>query len=235
MSETERACERPKGPQKGRPSPPNEAEQEGLDAVCLDVKPAPDPLQSPVLVLNRNYMPVRITTSRHAFELLFLGRALALDRDFVGYKFTDWMALPAQDADFVGTARGPIRVPRLVVLSHYSRTPRFKLRLTRQNVFRRDDYTCQYCQRQLPAHKLSLDHVVPRSRGGPSSWENLTTSCYDCNRRKGPSMPNECGMQPRARPVRPNWLMVLRMRAQHRQYDEWAPFLEPLKVQFGTA
>jgi 5-methylcytosine-specific restriction endonuclease McrA len=186
-------------------------------------------LLAPVLVLNRSFQPVRITTARHAFTLLYLGRARALDARFEPVDFEPWAAVaPEPSDDAIGTPRGPIRVPRVLVLSGYNRVPSAPLRLSRRNVFLRDNFTCQYCGGRPAVRDLNLDHVLPRSRGGTSSWDNLVTSCRTCNVKKGYATPEECGMIPRHKPHRPNWSMALRMAAPTTRFAEWEPFLQGL-------
>jgi len=207
-------------------------------------------LAAPVLVLNRSFQPVRITTARHGFTLLYLGRARALDRSYEPHDFAQWAALssselsssevsssevsssgapassgPVEQEEFVGTPRGRIRVPRVLVLSGYNRVPHAPLRLSRRNIFLRDGFTCQYCARRPGTRELNLDHVMPRSRGGRSTWENLVTSCRECNLRKGWATPEEAGMLLRSRPARPGWSTALVMAAPSRRYVEWEPFL----------
>lgn len=186
-------------------------------------------LQSPVLVLNRSFQPVRITTARHGFTLLYLGRARAIDGRFEPADFEQWAAVPPKAGeDSIGTPRGAIRVPRVLVLSGYNRVPSAPLRLSRRNIFLRDGFSCQYCGARPPVRDLNLDHVMPRSRGGKSSWDNLVTSCRTCNVKKGYATPEECGMIPRSKPHRPNWSMALRMAAPSTRFAEWEPFLEGL-------
>lgn len=182
-------------------------------------------LDAPVLVLNRHFQPVRITTARHAFLLLYMARARALDRRFEPLGWTEWSRLDAEaDDETIGTSSGRVRVPRVLLLSVYARTPQAPLRLSRRNVFLRDAFTCQYCGDRPAARELNLDHVIPRSRGGRSSWENLVTSCRDCNLEKGWSTPEEAGMNLRRRPARPSWSAALRMAAPTTRYPEWEPF-----------
>jgi 5-methylcytosine-specific restriction endonuclease McrA len=198
-------------------------------------------LSAPVLVLNRSFQPVRITTARHGFTLLYLGRARALDRSYEPYDFHEWSRLsgPAHHAAapslahdgeaYIGTPRGRIRVPRVLLLSGYNRVPHAPLRLSRRNIFLRDGFTCQYCGRRPGTRELNLDHVMPRSRGGRSTWENLVTSCRECNLRKGWATPEESGMLLRSRPARPGWSTALIMAAPTRRYAEWEPFLAGLE------
>ena len=146
-----------------------------------------DPLHLPVLVLNRFFQPVRITSARRAFVLLYTGTARALDDHGECYDFGHWQALPVRDGvdDVVPIVSGELRVPRIVHLERYARAGRPRVRLTRQNLMLRDGYQCQYCGRRGTTRLLDLDHVQPRSRGGSDSWENLVTACQPCNRRKG--------------------------------------------------
>lgn len=183
-------------------------------------------LRSPVLVLNRSYAPVRITDAQQGFSMLYLGRARALDHAYEPHDFTAWAARAPQPGDeAIGTARGAICIPRVLLLHDYNRVPRAPLRLSRRHVYMRDDHTCQYCGGRPGVKELNLDHVVPRSRGGRSTWENLVTSCRSCNLRKGWSTPEECGMRLRKPPVRPSWSMALSLAAQRRRFAEWEPFL----------
>ncbi|MCS6799015.1 MAG: HNH endonuclease [Myxococcota bacterium] len=183
-------------------------------------------LRAPVLVLNRFYQPVRVTSARQAFEMLYMGRARVVAEDFVQLDFAAWLrTAPREGDECIGTVRGPVRVPRVLVLVAYDRVPRVTVRLSRRNVFLRDGHTCQYCGARPPVRELNLDHVVPRSRGGRSTWDNLVTSCRACNLRKGGSMPHECGMQPLRPPIRPRWSAAVQLEAAPRRFAEWEPFL----------
>ncbi len=179
-----------------------------------------------MLVLNRGYQPVRITDARDGFALLYLGRARVLDASFEPYDFAAWASRPPSDRDeAIGTARGPICIPRVLLLDGYNRVPRAPLRLSRRHVYMRDEFTCQYCASRPGPKELNLDHVLPRSRGGRSTWENLVTSCRRCNLEKGWATPEEAGMHLLKRPVRPSWSLALSLAAQRRRFVEWEPFL----------
>jgi 5-methylcytosine-specific restriction endonuclease McrA len=189
-------------------------------------RPAKTGLAAPVLVLDRSFQPVRITTARQGFTLLYQGRARAVDRSFELYDFQQWSALAiGEGEEAIGTPRGKIRIPRVLLLWGYHRAPHAPLRLSRRSIFLRDHFTCQYCGLRLGASELNLDHVIPRSRGGRSTWENLVTSCRACNLRKGRATPDEAGMSLRTRPTRPSWSTALVMVAANRCYAEWEPFL----------
>ncbi|MEZ4256383.1 MAG: HNH endonuclease [Polyangiales bacterium] len=183
-------------------------------------------LRAPVLVLNRNFVPVRVTTARMAFELLYQGRARALDDEYELHDFPSWSTLTIPERyERIGTTRGPLSIPRVVVLSLYNRVPMTGLRLSRKNLYLRDNYTCQYCGAQPGSDELNLDHVIPRSRGGASTWENLVTSCKTCNLKKGRALPEECGMIPANKPVCPRWSAAVEFQAIPRRFDDWEPFL----------
>ena len=163
-------------------------------------------INSHVLVLNRVYLPIHITSVRRAFSLLYQGYAKALDNNMQVFNFQSWSELSVEHHhDAIGTVDRLIRVPRVIVLQVYDRLPRRTVRFSRLNIFGRDHNACQYCGRTLPKHLLNLDHVVPRSRGGESSWENVVCCCHRCNRKKGGKSPREAGMKLLKRPVKPQW------------------------------
>ncbi|MEL6189440.1 MAG: HNH endonuclease, partial [Myxococcota bacterium] len=125
-------------------------------------------LDSSVLVLNRLYQPVNITTVRRAFTLLYQGTAKAIDDQFQTFDFESWAELSetVHSTDIIQTVSSSILVPRVIVLQIFDRFPRMHVRFSRQNIFLRDQSTCQYCNRRFARIDLNLDHVVPRARGG---------------------------------------------------------------------
>ena len=127
-------------------------------------------LESSVLVLNRLWQPVNITSARRAFCLLYGGRVRALDEDYSAHDWDHWIGLrssgSAEDKDVVRSVSLHIRIPRVVQLLAYDRTPQTNIKFTRANIYLRDKYRCQYCGRQGRAGDLNIDHMIPRSRGG---------------------------------------------------------------------
>lgn len=183
----------------------------------------------PVLVLNRVFQPVRITTVRRAMRLLYTGTAQALDASGELFDFERWLALPVRDGvdDMVAVVSGALRVPRIVHLRRYGRVRCPTVRLTRRNLMLRDGFTCQYCGRRRPVRDLDIDHVCPRSRGGEDSWTNLVTACQPCNRRKGRRTPAEAAMPLLRRPAAPRWSTAVQLLVgTARRYKEWEPFLQ---------
>jgi 5-methylcytosine-specific restriction endonuclease McrA len=187
-----------------------------------------DPLDLPVLVVNRFFQPVQITTARRAFLLLFGGSALALDEAGELYDFPSWRGLPVRDRDdglpIVG---GSLRVPRVLHLRRYERTRRPTIRLTRKNLMMRDAHQCQYCARRPPLRDLNIDHVLPKSRGGKDAWENLVTACRTCNLRKGWRTPDEASMRLIRQPFAPRWSTSVQiLMGLPETFEEWSPFLK---------
>lgn len=180
-----------------------------------------------VLVVNSLYQAVQITGAHRAFRLFYAGRARAVDRDFATYDFDNWCDLPPGAGDqVIRTPSRTIRIPRVIQLLHYDRLPRREVRFTRRNIFFRDRNRCQYCGRTFAQKRLNLDHVVPLSRGGRSSWDNVVCACIECNSRKGSRTPEEAGMHLVRPPRRPAGHPVLRAGWIGPGHDEWRTFLD---------
>jgi 5-methylcytosine-specific restriction endonuclease McrA len=182
-------------------------------------------IDSAVLVLNRNYQPVHVTSVKRAFSLLYQGVAKAIDEQYRLYEFADWAALSASQHDCITTVNRSIRVPRVLVLSAYEYLPKGRVRFSRLNIYARDHDTCQYCGRTLPRSELNLDHVVPRCDGGKTTWENVVCSCVPCNLKKGGRTPEQAGMKLLRKPFRPRWTPLFRGAIRRVTYREWLPFL----------
>lgn len=181
-------------------------------------------INSAVLVLNRYYQPVHVTSVKRAFSLLYQGVAKAIDAQYRLYEFDDWAALSATQ-DCITTINRTIRVPRVLVLSAYDHLPRGRVRFSRLNIYARDNDTCQYCGKSLPRSDLNLDHVMPRSQGGKTTWENVVCSCVPCNLKKGGRTPEQADMRLLKKPVRPRWTPLFRGATRKVTYREWLPFL----------
>jgi len=182
-------------------------------------------LNSNVLVLNRSYLPIHVTSARRAFSMIYHEVARAVDGDYQTFDFDGWSQLEVNGDDSIGTSLGSIRVPRVIVLTHFDRVPRRHVRYSRINVFARDKFTCQYCGTKPHRLKLNLDHVVPRSMGGKTTWENVVCSCVDCNRRKGGRTPQQARLRLLRRPTRPRWTPLVNLAVAQSRRTEWHPFL----------
>jgi 5-methylcytosine-specific restriction endonuclease McrA len=169
-----------------------------------------DRLQRPVLVLNASYEPVNICAARRALVLILKGLASAEEHSH----------------GHVHAQRHALRMPSVIRLLEYRRIPHQSRALSRKNILMRDRYTCQYCQKVLPGAELTLDHVVPRSRGGSSTWENLVACCHYCNNRKGNRTPDEANLR-LLRAPRPFNIHTGRhlMRLLGRGDEQWKKYL----------
>ncbi len=160
-----------------------------------------------VLVLNSTYEPANVCSTRRAVVLLLKGKAETVE--------SSGAVLHSEKAAFT--------VPSVIRLVQYVRLPRAEVRgLSRRAILARDGFRCQYCG---STHHLTIDHVVPRSRGGADSWENVVTSCAACNVRKGACLPSEVGMAPTRRP-RPPMPGDFVLASQRTVPDAWLPYLE---------
>lgn len=115
-------------------------------------------------------------------------------------------------------------LPKVLVLTLYDRQPRLEVKFTRRNVFVRDKFTCQYCAKVFPEAQLNLDHVMPRAKGGRTTWENVVTSCFRCNTLKGNKLPQEAGMLPKNQPGTPRWKPLFELQGRFAD-DSWRHFL----------
>ena len=184
-------------------------------------------LEGRVLVLNRNYQPVNVTSVKRAICMMVVGAAKAINEDYQIFDFEEWIEIePANDDDAVSSVSMSVLVPKIVVLQAYDRLPRLQVKFSRLNVYDRDEHTCQYCHQRFGKKDLNLDHVVPRSQGGPTSWENVVTSCKPCNGRKGPRTPAQANMNLLKEPKRPKIHHVRSIRRNRATLDAWRPFLE---------
>ncbi len=187
-----------------------------------------DVLTLPVLIVNRYFQPVQVTTAKRAMVLLYGGAAHAIDNEGDPYDFDTWRTLPISEGDdVIPIVGGALRIPRVLHLQKYDRTPRATIRLTRKNLMVRDAHQCQYCGKTPPVRDLNIDHVMPRSRGGPDSWENLVTACRVCNLRKGWKTPEEANMRLARKPARPKWSTAAQiMLGTQTTFKEWDPYLK---------
>ena len=122
----------------------------------------------------------------------------------------------------------------MVRLLSYDRLPRRALRLNRHTVFARDGHRCQYCGRRFSSSELSLDHVIPRSRGGETTWENVVCACLECNVKKGGRTPHEAHMKLVAPPIRPKRSPLLTLKLRNPKYEIWKTWLEGTWCEVGV-
>ena len=163
-----------------------------------------------VLLLNITYEPLKIIGWKKAITLLTLGKVEVIEeygRDIHSVTFT-------------------IKLPSVVRLLRMVRRPKSPVRFSRQNIYARDRYHCQYCGEKFASEDLTYDHVIPKSRGGKTRWENIVTCCVNCNRQKGGRTPSEASMRLIKDPMRPTWVPSIRITIEiHRIPESWRDYL----------
>jgi 5-methylcytosine-specific restriction endonuclease McrA len=162
------------------------------------------------LVLNLDYTPISVCTVQRAFLLVFLNKA---------------EIVKANNQYSIHTVSQSYPMPSVIKLGRYVNVPYKGVVLSKENVFKRDGFQCQYCGTQKD---LTLDHLIPKAKGGKTSWNNLVTACKKCNSLKGDYTPEQAGLQLAFKPYKPSYIMYLK-ELSSRIYEEWKPFLETKK------
>lgn len=193
-------------------------------------------LDCSVLVLNRHYMAVRIVGARRAFSLLCrnIAEVVSVEQGgYYNYNFQSWcelselkQAFEPDGHDWISTVNFNVVVPRIIRLMFSDRLPTKEVKLNRRNLFARDNNQCQFCGKRFPTRALSLDHIVPRSQGGRSTWENLVCACLKCNAKKGCRTPRQAHMQLIRSPRPPKRNPMIHMHLGNHRYRSWKQFLD---------
>ena len=193
-------------------------------------------LRCSVLVLNKHYMPLRIIRARRAFSLLWRQHAEVISYEegqYFNYDFHSWRDVSQSRREFspdindwVCTVNFYIAVPRIIRLLFYDHLPRTGVKFNRRNIYARDGNKCQYCGKGFATSELSLDHIIPRSMGGSSKWENLVCACTRCNAKKGGRTPVQAGMKLIRPAVKPKRNPAIHVHLTHQRYHSWKQFLD---------
>lgn len=194
-------------------------------------------IKKPVLVLNKVWAPLRCTSVQHACTGLSKGVLSVLDpENYILYDWAGWVELPVFGAQpFITTGKNretgesmKIRAPKIVITVRYSKIPSYKVKLNMKNLWLRDGGRCQYTGKKLKLSEATKDHVIPESRGGKDTWDNLVTCCSDINRKKANRTPQEAGLTLLKPPREPKWSpLYSSVYGGFSEYDEaWRPFLK---------
>ncbi len=190
-------------------------------------------VSSSVLVLNRSFFPIHMTSVKRAFCMLYTGAAKAVNEQYEILDFDNWSALTATKNDeTIGLVGRVIKIPRVIIIIAYDRLPKKHVRFSRLNIFARDKRTCQYCGKVFLRSGLNLDHVIPRHRGGTSNWENVVCCCVACNKAKGGRTPSEAGMKLLRPPRKPAWTPIFHGANPGVRYEQWRPFLNMVDISY---
>ncbi len=186
-------------------------------------------LDQGVLVLNRHWTAIHVCTVRRALALLFQDLAHVVTEDYQALDFDSWRDVSAsrpRDGSFIHTPQYAICAPDVIVLARYNRMPPRKVKFNRRNIFLRDNFTCQYCGAKPRRDELTIDHIVPRSRGGGSTWDNVALACVKCNAKKGNLSLKEAGLSLVRPPKRPHWLACVSYVPGPRGRSIWERFVD---------
>ncbi|MGQ0613208.1 MAG: HNH endonuclease [Planctomycetaceae bacterium] len=183
-------------------------------------------LDDRTLVLNRSWAAITTTSVRHALCLVYQRVARVICPDtYETHDFDSWSSLAvARDEPQIRTVSLNIRVPEVIVLALYDGYPSRKVAFSRRNLYRRDQFTCQYCGCRPGSEELSIDHILPRSRGGRTTWENCALACVECNKRKSNRTPVDAGMRLLRVPRIPRWSSDVEI-AIGRRKASWENFI----------
>jgi 5-methylcytosine-specific restriction endonuclease McrA len=185
------------------------------------------------LVLNRNYIPIRLSSRYSAIGKIYCGVAEPLyfsEGSFEIMTWDSWFKMSAldvwpEDQEFIMSTTQRVAIPRVIKCVKYDKIPRVNMRLSRRAIYSRDDHTCYICGEQFSENKLSIDHVIPTSRGGTNTWENMATCCNSCNAKKDDHLLRELGIKPKFMPSKPTMSNISKLKSgMTRHYDEWSQF-----------
>lgn len=181
-----------------------------------------------MLVLNRNWMPISVTTVEDAIGHIYTDGATIVDHEtYIKYSWDDWAERGVRsDRPYIPGANGfKFECPEVIVLSHYGDVPQHTVHYSKYAVLKRDKHCCAYCGKQFYDSKLTIDHVVPRSQGGRTTWENCVAACKECNHKKADRTPEQAGMKLHVVPRKPAWVLNHRIDDMLERKPEWKPFV----------
>jgi len=187
-----------------------------------------------ILALNSNYIPIRITSRFSAIGKFYTGMVEFIyikDGKWQGYNWDEWWDMSRQDiwpegTDFIESTTQRVALPAVMRYLQYEKIPKVTLRLTRKAIYERDQYKCYLCGKEFGEKKLSIDHIVPASRGGRNSWENLITCCKQCNFNKGDKTLTELKLKPKFNAYKPNLSNIAKLKASiGTMRPEWELFI----------
>ncbi|HUS51764.1 MAG TPA: HNH endonuclease [Candidatus Paceibacterota bacterium] len=168
-------------------------------------------LNNPVLILNKNWIAIKVRNVKVAIRITSRERAYIVDTNtYEAYTWEQWInILPKQGEKFIQTVSKEIKLPEVILLTQYGKVPEGDVRLTKKNIFIRDSYRCQYTGEILDRGDADIDHIVPRSKGGTNEWSNLVVSSKKINRKKGNRTPEEAGLKLLKQPKKPNYKSIM--------------------------
>lgn len=186
---------------------------------------------STVLVLNRNWQAINVNSPMDALSMMYSGAATGLyvkENEFMNpIKWEDWINLPYdENYTYVNTVNGKIKIPKVIILSRYNKVPKKRPKFTKRNIWARDGGVCQYTGKKLSPNEGNIDHIVPRSKGGVTSWTNCVLTHNKVNAMKGDKTPQEAGLTLLKEPVAPKDVPTTFFIRNVHNIKEWDLFLK---------
>jgi 5-methylcytosine-specific restriction endonuclease McrA len=187
-------------------------------------------LKKHVLILNKNWIPINTTTAKNSFSLMYADNAKGLlieDDRFLSLEWNEWIKLDIKDKDdFVRTVNGHIKIPNVIVLNYNDKIPKQVIKFTQKNLWERDNYSCQYTGKKLNKTNGNIDHIVPKSQGGKTSWENCVLAHKEINALKADRTPEQAGLKLIKKPKAPRVMPVSFYIRNNENIKEWDMFLK---------
>jgi len=189
-----------------------------------------------ILVLNKIWIPVYIVDFKKTMSLIYTGNAHALDRDYYTYDYDSWLDFTIKDAEShpyqkIHTTQLAIALPEIIVLTKFDKLATRDIKYSRENVFTRDKNKCQYCGKHFNNKEMTIDHVVPKAKGGKSHWSNVVAACKACNGKKADKMLHECGMKLIKLPRKPQWFNPLtKFAGKEHPCKSWDKFMDKVEI-----
>lgn len=180
-----------------------------------------------VLVLNKSWCPVQIVNWQVCMSKIYQGIAHPLDREFIAYTYKDWLTFSeiSETYPVIHTVNHRIAIPEIIALVNYNRLPIRDVKYSRQSIFQRDKNLCGYCGNRFKSEDLTIDHIIPRCKGGKTTWDNTISCCRPCNSRKDNKLLHEAGLKLLFKPKKPTWISpVANIRPDH-PCKSWLKFM----------
>jgi len=182
-----------------------------------------------VLILNKHWIPINTTTAKHSFALMYThnARGMMIEEDkLVPLEWREWISLEVNENDRkVKTVRGFVKIPTVIVLNHYDKIPRQIIKFTQKSLWERDNFTCQYTGKKVTRTNGNIDHIIPRSQGGKTSWENCVIAHKEINAIKADRTPEQAGLKLLKKPSAPRFMPVSFYIKNKDEIQDWDLFL----------
>lgn len=182
-----------------------------------------------VLVLNKNWQAINVTTTNNAISMMYVGNAIGLhvqgNDNMIPLKWDEWIKLECNDEFHIKTINGKIKIPKIIILCNYNKVPKKRPKFTNKNIWKRDNGVCQYTGKKLNPNEGNIDHIIPKSKGGTSDWSNCVLAHKEVNAKKADRTPEEAGLKLIKQPYSPKELPTTFYIRNNHNIEEWNIFL----------